>query len=106
VNPDHLVQSSKHPQTQEDWIAIAAAIPNRTFLQCKSRWEKGRTAKNKKQYWAEAEDDTLQALVTSQSYQGDWARIASALSATTGIPRKGKQCRERWYNHLSPDLNT
>ena len=93
-------------QTQHDWIAIAAAIPNRTFLQCKSRWEKGRAAKNKKQYWSLHEDQTLHALVTSPSHHGDWAKIAAALTAATSISRRGKQCRERWYNHLSPDLNT
>ena len=80
-------------------------MPNRTFLQCKSRWEKGRTTKNKKQYWGEAEDTTLRALVASQTHRGDWASIAAALSAATGIPRKGKQCRERWFNHLSPQLS-
>jgi len=29
-----------------------------------------------------------------------WARIAQVLSG-----RKGKQCRERWHNHLNPDIN-
>ena len=29
-----------------------------------------------------------------------WARIALVLPG-----RKGKQCRERWHNHLNPDIN-
>jgi hypothetical protein len=29
-----------------------------------------------------------------------WARIAQVLPG-----RKGKQCRERWHNHLNPDIN-
>jgi myb proto-oncogene protein len=28
-----------------------------------------------------------------------WARIAQVLPG-----RKGKQCRERWHNHLNPDI--
>jgi hypothetical protein len=30
----------------------------------------------------------------------DWARVAAALPGRTG-----KQCRERWMNHLSPSIN-
>lgn len=29
-----------------------------------------------------------------------WSHIARQLQG-----RLGKQCRERWYNHLSPDIN-
>ena len=36
----------------------------------------------------------------------DWTRIASKLKDYLGMERRtGKQCRERWYNHLSPTVN-
>ena len=30
-----------------------------------------------------------------------WAKIAENIGG-----RLGKQCRERWYNHLNPDIKT
>ena len=36
----------------------------------------------------------------------DWTRIALHLRERLGKQRRtGKQCRERWYNHLSPTVN-
>ena len=35
-----------------------------------------------------------------------WSKIANALFERFGGQRRsGKQCRERWINHLDPDLN-
>jgi Myb-like DNA-binding domain len=35
-----------------------------------------------------------------------WTKIAKAIKDQLGIDgRTGKQCRERWHNHLNPDLN-
>ena len=35
-----------------------------------------------------------------------WSQIATHLHDTYGVPgRTGKQCRERWHNHLDPTIN-
>lgn len=35
-----------------------------------------------------------------------WGILAKTIKNTLKLPmRTGKQCRERWYNHLSPDIN-
>jgi hypothetical protein len=53
----------------------------------------------KKENWTEEEDRLLYSLVQKYGAK-NWTEIA------TGFPsRLGKQCRERWYNHLSPDVN-
>ena len=57
----------------------------------------------KKRLWEKREDQLLeQAMQPYLSYtrRWPWARIAE------GVPgRDGKQCRERWTNHLDPNLN-
>jgi hypothetical protein len=36
----------------------------------------------------------------------DWTQISNKLKEQFGeCKRSGKQCRERWYNHLSPAIN-
>ena len=58
--------------------------------------------------WAEAEDEQLRVLVRELGLK-QWIKIAIALNQefhqSTAV-RRGKQCRERWYNHLDPELNS
>ncbi|KAF9594497.1 hypothetical protein IFM89_031615 [Coptis chinensis] len=48
--------------------------------------------------WTDAEDRLLVKLV-KQHGERKWAQIAQKLEG-----RAGKQCRERWHNHLRPDI--
>ena len=50
--------------------------------------------------WHDMEDTTLRALVNVLGV-GRWADLARKM----GTERMGKQCRERWYNHLSPQVD-
>jgi len=50
----------------------------------------------RKQAWSRAEDDKLLELVHRHG-PSNWSKIANELPS-----RIGKQCRERWHNHLSP----
>lgn len=54
---------------------------------------------SKKHPWTPSEDERLRQLV-DQHGASRWSFIASQL----GSARLGKQCRERWHNHLSPEL--
>ena len=47
--------------------------------------------------WAASEDEALKVLVAALGV-GRWADLARRM----GEERTGKQCRERWHNHLSP----
>ena len=61
-----------------------------------------KTKKNKNNYigpWTIKEDRTLIQLVEQQG-PCRWNFIANYLPGRTG-----KQCRERWCNHLCPDIN-
>ncbi|XP_047307790.1 transcription factor MYB119-like [Impatiens glandulifera] len=48
--------------------------------------------------WTEEEDRKLLKLIR-QYGEGKWAVIAEKM-----VIRAGKQCRERWHNHLRPDI--
>ena len=51
-----------------------------------------------KGYWTKQEDGKVIELVR-QFGAKNWSVIASYLPG-----RIGKQCRERWHNHLNPDI--
>ena len=50
--------------------------------------------------WTLVEDETLRQAVLTHG-QKKWAAIAGELPG-----RNGKQCRERWHNHVDPSINT
>ena len=51
-----------------------------------------------KRSWSSDEDVKLKDLVAIHG-TAKWATVAEALGG-----RSGKQCRERWHNHLNPDV--
>lgn len=51
-----------------------------------------------KRAWTAAEDEVVMRHVQSEGPRG-WSRVAEMLPG-----RKGKQCRERWHNHLKPEI--
>lgn len=48
--------------------------------------------------WSVEEDEKLRRLVESYSPR-NWSFLAKILGT-----RQGKQCRERWHNHLNPEI--
>ncbi|TKS77320.1 Serine/threonine-protein kinase [Collichthys lucidus] len=68
----------------------------RTELQCMHRWKKHLDPDIVKGYWSKEEDEKIVELVNKYGNK-HWSLIASYLKG-----RVGKQCRERWHNHLDP----
>ncbi|KAF8397319.1 hypothetical protein HHK36_016232 [Tetracentron sinense] len=58
----------------------------------------GSSATSIKGQWTEEEDSLLVRLVKQYGVR-KWAQISQKL-----VGRAGKQCRERWHNHLRPDI--
>ena len=55
--------------------------------------------------WNSGEDDAITSLVQKHG-TGNWTLIANEMSEKYGFKtRSGKQCRERWHNHLDPKVN-
>ena len=50
------------------------------------------------------EDEIIKEIVIEQG-QKKWTKIAKVIEERLGVVgRTGKQCRERWHNHLNPDV--
>ncbi|KAJ4969726.1 hypothetical protein NE237_002825 [Protea cynaroides] len=78
------------------WKKIAEFFPDRSEVQCLHRWQKVLNPELVKGPWTQEEDDKIIELVSKYG-PTKWSVIAKALPG-----RIGKQCRERWHNHLNP----
>ncbi|XVF55282.1 hypothetical protein PTKIN_Ptkin06aG0024400 [Pterospermum kingtungense] len=82
----------------KSWKKIAEFFPDRSEVQCLHRWQKVLNPDLVKGPWTQEEDDKIVELV-SRYGPTKWSVIAKSLPG-----RIGKQCRERWHNHLNPDI--
>ncbi|XP_068640380.1 uncharacterized protein [Aristolochia californica] len=81
-----------------NWKKIAESFPGRTDVQCLHRWQKVLNPELIKGPWTKEEDDRIIELVAKLGSK-KWSLIAKSLPG-----RIGKQCRERWHNHLNPAI--
>ncbi|KAM6147716.1 LOW QUALITY PROTEIN: myb-related protein B [Erethizon dorsatum] len=112
---------------QQDWKFLASHFPNRTDQQCQYRWLRVLNPDLVKGPWTKEEDQKghSKAPVDVRVLRGgeggrpagsqrlffevielvkkygtkQWTLIAKHLKG-----RLGKQCRERWHNHLNPEV--
>jgi len=86
----------------KNWRNIFKHFPNKTKEQLKYKYlefsNKNELLKAKKKPWTDEEDLLLLRLVEKFGPQ-KWTSIAIHLPG-----REGKQCRERWHNHLNPAI--
>ncbi|CAD8211658.1 unnamed protein product [Paramecium octaurelia] len=83
----------------KNWKKIASFFQDRTDVQCLHRWQKVLNPDLVKGPWTQEEDDLLGRLVVGYGPK-NWSQIAKHLPG-----RIGKQCRERFHNHLDPKIN-
>lgn len=79
-------------------VQVADGIPGKTDMQCFHRWTKVFNGGTKGP-WS-PEDDRRVAELVGQIGAKKWSCIAAQLPGRTG-----KQCRERWHNHLNPHIS-
>ncbi|KAJ0171779.1 hypothetical protein K1T71_012542 [Dendrolimus kikuchii] len=83
---------------KENWELIAAQFTDRSDVQCQQRWTKVVNPELVKGPWTKEEDEKVVELVAKYGPK-KWTIIARHLKG-----RIGKQCRERWHNHLNPSI--
>ncbi|KAM0044129.1 putative transcription factor MYB-HB-like family [Helianthus debilis subsp. tardiflorus] len=83
----------------KNWKKIAECFKDRTDVQCLHRWQKVLNPELVKGPWSKEEDEVIIRLVEQYGAK-KWSTIAQHLPG-----RIGKQCRERWHNHLNPNIN-
>jgi hypothetical protein len=89
----------QYRDTAPRWTEIADNFPNHNPVECLTQWQsltlppviKGKGS------WTNEEDCILRS--KRVQYGRKWAKIATFLPG-----RQGKQCRERFVNHLDPEL--
>ncbi|RDX88009.1 Transcription factor MYB3R-5, partial [Mucuna pruriens] len=99
---DNLLIETVKKHNGRNWKKIGgygtAYLPGRTDVQCLHRWQKVLNPDLVKGSWTKEEDDCLIELVRKYGIKR-WSVIAKYLPG-----RIGKQCRERWHNHLDPAI--
>ncbi|ETW07467.1 hypothetical protein, variant 1 [Aphanomyces invadans] len=83
---------------ERNWKAIADQVAGRNHTQCLQRWTKVLKPGLIKGHWTPEEDAKLRTLVAEG--RKNWGQVASHIPGRTS-----KQCRERWCNHLDPNIN-
>ena len=85
-----------------EWKKIALMMEcDVTDVQCLHRWNKVLKPGLKKGPWTAPEDAVVTTLVQTHGIgKIKWSQVAEKLPG-----RIGKQCRERWFNHLDPDIS-
>ncbi len=96
---DDLLRRAVREHGGKNWKKIAGCLPGRSDVQCLHRWQKVLRPGLVKGPWTTEEDETVARLVHLHGTK-KWSQIARQLNG-----RLGKQCRERWYNHLDPNIN-
>lgn len=89
----------QYKDTAPRWNEVAANFHNHSAIECLTKWQ-GMTNNpviKGKGSWTPEEDQILRE--KRLQYGRKWAKIAAHLPG-----RQGKQCRERYVNHLNPEL--
>ncbi|OHT14698.1 hypothetical protein TRFO_14881 [Tritrichomonas foetus] len=81
-----------------DWAEISSHFPGRTSKQVLAHWRKVADPTIVRGSWTNQEDQAIITWVASNG-ANKWAALAEQLPGR--IP---KQCRERWINHLDPNI--
>ncbi|CAA7017366.1 unnamed protein product [Microthlaspi erraticum] len=102
---DKLLTNAVRRYKGKNWKKIAECVPGRKdkrdYVQCNHRWLKVLNPNLNKGPWKKEEDDLLTQLVNvyPENDKPKWSKISKQLPG-----RIGKQCRERWHNHLNPTI--
>ncbi|CAN7114031.1 unnamed protein product [Brassica rapa subsp. narinosa] len=96
---DEVLRKAVHNFKGKNWKKIAEYFKDRTDVQCLHRWQKVLNPELVKGPWTKEEDDMIVQLIQKYGPK-KWSTIARYLPG-----RIGKQCRERWHNHLNPTIN-
>ena len=96
---DELLIRLHNENVKLNWNEIAPRFPGKTAQQISERWSKVVNPDLVKGSWTRQEDQTIIDFVQKYGTR-NWTKLAALLPG-----RIGKQCRERWRNHLDPSNN-
>jgi hypothetical protein len=95
---DVLLKEAVSFYGEKQWRLISKHVPGRTPTQCLHRWSKILKPGLVKGPWGPDEDELLRTWVATEG-PSKWSACAANIQG-----RSGKQCRERWFNILDPEV--
>nr|XP_002119476.1 myb-related protein B-like [Ciona intestinalis] len=95
---DERLKSLVDKHGVDDFQKVSSYFTDRSDIQCLQRWQKVLSPELIKGPWTKDEDELVVELVKKYGPK-KWSLISKHLKG-----RIGKQCRERWHNHLNPDI--
>ncbi|CAJ1949280.1 unnamed protein product [Sphenostylis stenocarpa] len=95
---DETLRNAVEVFNGKNWKKIAGFFQDKSEVQCLHRWQKVLNPDLVKGHWTKEEDDKIIEMVSVHG-PTKWSLISKSLPG-----RIGKQCRERWCNHLNPDI--
>ncbi|KAI8093541.1 Homeodomain-like protein [Halteromyces radiatus] len=98
---DKLLMAAVKKYGPHKWSLIAQHVPDRTPVQCSTRWLGALNPNVHKGRWSPEEDEALTEAVKKYSNRSvlPWNRIAQNIPNRTGI-----QCQARWTEALDPTV--
>jgi hypothetical protein len=98
-----LMDIMKKHKSVKNWDPIAQKLNRgKTGKECHDRWTRFLKPGSRKGQWTEAEDRIVVDAVTN-SIEDPFTRWSDLAQQLPG--RVGKQVRDRWVNHLNPNIN-
>ena len=95
---DNYLRAAINEYGEKQWRLISEKVPGRSPIQCLHRWSKILKPGLVKGPWSAQEDLALRNWVESQG-PTKWSHCSKHIEG-----RSGKQCRERWFNILNPNV--
>ncbi len=95
---DFVLQEAIEKYGSKNWKAISELVPGRSSVQCLHRWSKILKPGLVKGPWSVEQDRKLLEWINSEGSK-HWNQCADYVGGRTG-----KQCRERWFNTLNPQI--
>lgn len=84
---------------ENSWNRISKKIHGKSEIKCHTRWlDITNCSHFARGGWSKEEDRILTEIVNNNG-ASNWTEVAKSLPG-----RIGKQCRERWHNHLDPNI--
>lgn len=99
ISEDELLTKLVAESRGVSWNELTHHFKGKTTQQILERWAKVLDPKLTKGSWTRHEDETIINFVREHGTKS-WTKLACLLPG-----RIGKQCRERWINHLDPGIS-
>lgn len=102
-NSNQFFKNPYHSQDSNHNLSHNLHVGEQDFFTCTRASSEISTSSFKgsnKGPWSEEEDNKLRKILRDKNVDDNWSTVGNLMGS-----RSGKQCRERWHNHLDPSVD-